>query len=77
MTSPRLVWSEGAEVAARRQQPHLYWCVTGASGTTPACNISGEQRRRSAGKNTLRTRARKIAYEGPHLLRLPHRYVDR
>jgi hypothetical protein len=25
MTRPRLVWSEGAEVAARRQQPHLYW----------------------------------------------------
>ena len=32
MTSPRLVWSEGAEVAKRRQQPHLYWCVRDDEG---------------------------------------------
>jgi hypothetical protein len=32
MTSPRLVWSESAEVAARRQQPHLYWCVRDDEG---------------------------------------------
>ena len=27
MTSPRVVWSESAEVAKRRQQPEQYWCV--------------------------------------------------
>jgi hypothetical protein len=56
MTSPRLVWSEAAEVAKRRQRPEQYWCVGDETGV----QYSREQRRRSAGKNTLRTRARKI-----------------
>jgi hypothetical protein len=71
MTSPRLVWSEGAEVAKRRQHPHLYWCVRDDTGVQYFWGAETPVSR----KNTLRTRARKIAYEGPQLLRLPHRHL--
>ena len=32
MPSPRVVWSESAEVAKRRQQPEQYWCVRDDTG---------------------------------------------
>ena len=32
MPSPRVVWSESAEVAKRRQRPEQYWCVRDETG---------------------------------------------
>jgi hypothetical protein len=83
MTSPRVVWSESAEVAKRRQQPEQDWCVrddtraiflgsrdAGQPGRIPRAFRQGRLFRRMSrrkGEITARMNERNC----PHIVELP------